>query len=188
MPIEFSCECGKAFKVADEYAGKRSKCTACGKPVVVPAPAPLPAPAVEESAEDAALRALSEGDDPDPAPRTSSSYAGADDAPRRPAPPPPRSEDAGSHAARALAGFSTSKPSEPKEKAKKAKPVRSSYDAPPERGWSPNWLKVGGGALGVLIGGGLLLGGLAAGRFFIWSPIILIVGIFGIINGLLSRS
>ncbi len=184
MPIEFACECGKAFKVADEFAGKRSKCTACGQPVVVPTPPP-PA-AAEESAEDAAMRALLDGDDPTPAPRASNSYAGADDA-RRPAPPPPRNEDAGSHAARALAGSkSATKASEPK--AKKAKPVRSSYDAPAERTWSPNWAKVGGGALGVLIGGGLLIGGLAFGRLFIWSPIIIIVGLFGIINGLLSRN
>lgn len=187
MPIEFACECGKAFKVADEYAGKRTKCPACGQPVVVPTP---PAPPAEEPAdEDAAFRALTDGDDPEPAPRATRSYAGADDTPRRPPPPPPRQEDAGSHAARALAGaMSATKASGPK--AKKARPVSSgsSYDAPPERTWSPNWAKVGGGALGVLLGGGLLIGGLAFGRFFIWSPIIIIVGIFGIINGLLSRS
>jgi hypothetical protein len=186
MPIEFACPCGKAFKVADEYAGKRSKCTACGQPVVVPTP-----PAPEESAEDAALRALTEGDDLEPAPRTTGGYAGggndyAGSAPRRADPPPPPREDAGSHAARALAGStSASKP-------KASKPTKSysgsSYDRPPSRGWSPNWAKVGGGALGVLLGGGLLIGGLAFGRFFIWSPIIIIVGLFGVINGFLSRS
>lgn len=36
MPISFSCECGKAMKVKDEYAGKRAKCPACGQGVVVP--------------------------------------------------------------------------------------------------------------------------------------------------------
>ena len=186
MPIEFACACGKAFKVADEYAGKRSKCTACGQPVLVPQPQPA---AVEEADEDAAVRALLDGDDPEPAPRTGGygGYAGA--APPRAEPPPPPRQDAGSHAARALAASSfTEKATKPK--AKKAKPSSygSSYDAPPERRWSPNWLKVGGGALGVLIGGGLLLGGLAVGRFFIWSPVIIIVGLFGIINGLLSRT
>lgn len=190
MPIEFACDCGKKFKVPDEYAGKRSKCTVCGKAVVVPTLTPA---AVEESAEDAALRALTEGDDPEPAPRTTGGYAGgyssgyAGAASNRPAAPPPPREDAGSYATRALASASTTtKVSKPK--AKKARSSGYGYDEPPHRGWSPNWLKVGGGALGVLIGGGLLLGGLAAGRFFIWSPVIILVGIFGVINGLLSRS
>jgi hypothetical protein len=152
-------------------------------------PTPVATSAEEPTDEDAAFRALIDGDDPEPAPRATRSYAGADDAPRRPAPPPPRQEDAGSHAARTLANsMAATKTSEPK--AKKGRPVSygSSYDAPSERSWSPNWLKVGGGALSVLIGGGLLIGGLAFGRFFIWSPIIIIVGIFGIINGLLNRS
>lgn len=187
MPVEFACECGKSFKVADEYAGKRTKCTACGQPVVVPTPVDAPV-SEDESAEDAALRALTEGDDPEPAPRATRPYAGADDSPR-PAPPPPRREDAGSHAARALAG-AMSYPKAKESKPKKGRPVSygSSYDAPPERTWSPNWAKVGSGVVGVLIGGALLIGGLAFGRFFFWSPIIIIVGIFGIINGLLSRS
>lgn len=184
MPIEFACECGKAFKVADEYAGKRSKCTACGQPVVVPSPSP---PAVaEESAEDAAMRALLDGDDPEPAPRATSSFAGADDSPRRPAPPPPR-DDAGSHAARALAAANVApKPSKEKGKAKKS-PARSSYDGPPDRRWSPNWLKVGGGALAIL--GAIVWFGLGwlAGRIYFYPIFLVFAGIFGIINGLLSR-
>lgn len=183
MPIEFACECGKAFKVADEFAGKRSKCPACGQPVVVPTPPPT-----EESAEDAALRALTEGDDPEPAPRATTSYAGADDAPRRPAPPPPRNEDAGSHAARALAGTkSATKASEPKAK-KKAAPSGYGYDQPPHRGWSPNWLKVGGGVLAIL--GAILWFGIGwlAGRIYFYPIFLVAAGLFGVINGLLSRS
>lgn len=34
--ITFACECGKALRVADEHAGKRSKCPACATPLVVP--------------------------------------------------------------------------------------------------------------------------------------------------------
>jgi hypothetical protein len=187
MPIEFTCECGKAYKVADEYAGKRTKCTACGQPVVVPTP--VATSAEEPTDEDAAFRALIDGDDPDPAPRATRSYAGADDAPRRPAPPPPRQEDAGSHAARTLANsMAATKTSEPK--AKKGRPVSygSSYDHPPERSWSPNWLKVGGGLLSILIGGALLGLRLMTGGFSIWGAGLILIGIFGIINGLLNRS
>jgi hypothetical protein len=49
------------------------------------------------------------------------------------------------------------------------------------------WGRVIGGIVGVLLGCGLLFGGLAFNRFFIWSPIIIIGGIFGIINGLLHK-
>jgi hypothetical protein len=105
---------------------------------------------------------------------------------RRPAPPPPR-DDAGSHAARALAAANVApKPSKEKGKAKKS-PARSSYDAPPHRGWSPNWLKVGGGALAIL--GAIVWFGLGwlAGRIYFYPIFLVFAGIFGIINGLFSR-
>jgi hypothetical protein len=38
MPIQFACPCGRAFKVGDEHAGKRTKCPSCGAAVVVPKP------------------------------------------------------------------------------------------------------------------------------------------------------
>ncbi len=34
--IKFACECGKAYKVPEEYAGKRVKCKNCGETVAVP--------------------------------------------------------------------------------------------------------------------------------------------------------
>jgi hypothetical protein len=59
MPITFNCPgCAKQFKVPDEMAGRSSRCTQCGTPLVVPSPAavaawqpqpvappPMPAPA-----------------------------------------------------------------------------------------------------------------------------------------------
>jgi hypothetical protein len=180
MPIEFACECGKKFKVADEYAGKRSKCTACGQPVVVPMPAPVPS-ADSPTDEDAAFRALTEGDDSEPAPRTTGGYAGAaPPAPRRAEPPPSARDTAHDMRARTT---EMPKPSKPK------KPTyRSSYDAPPERRWSPNWMKVGGGALAVVGGLVWLLVGMAAGYIYFYPFFLIPAGIFGIINGLLSRS
>ena len=39
MPIIVSCECGRQKRVPDDYAGKKVKCSACGKPQIVTAPA-----------------------------------------------------------------------------------------------------------------------------------------------------
>ena len=45
MPIDVTCRCGARFRVKDEWAGRRAKCTKCGGVVSFPAkaaPAPLP--------------------------------------------------------------------------------------------------------------------------------------------------
>ena len=173
MPIEFSCECGKGFKVADEFAGKRTKCTACGKPVVVPTPA-----AVEESAEDAALRALTEGDGPEPAPRAASSYAS------RPEPAPPRPV---SPSAVARPQASTARKDPP--------PTYRSTTAPAKSQSSPNWAKVIGGvvmaALGVVIGVGAVALLLSGGRVSVWLLIVPVLFIlaspFFVIDGFRDR-
>jgi hypothetical protein len=36
MPIQFACQCGKSLRAADEHAGKRAKCNACGQVVTIP--------------------------------------------------------------------------------------------------------------------------------------------------------
>ncbi|MFP6675334.1 MAG: DUF805 domain-containing protein [Pirellulaceae bacterium] len=38
MTINASCSCGKTFRVKDELAGKKVKCSTCGQPFTVPAP------------------------------------------------------------------------------------------------------------------------------------------------------
>jgi hypothetical protein len=53
MPIQFKCACGKQLRTADENAGKRLKCPACGQPV----PVPKTAAAVKSTAPDAPPRA-----------------------------------------------------------------------------------------------------------------------------------
>ncbi len=47
MSIEVSCECGKRFRVGDQFAGKRGRCKACGRTVTVPAAAEAPAQPLE---------------------------------------------------------------------------------------------------------------------------------------------
>jgi hypothetical protein len=34
--IKFSCDCGKAYKVQEEFAGKKVRCKQCGESIVVP--------------------------------------------------------------------------------------------------------------------------------------------------------
>lgn len=36
MPLEVTCSCGKQYRVGDELAGKRIRCSACGQAVLVP--------------------------------------------------------------------------------------------------------------------------------------------------------
>ena len=45
MKIEFSCECGKRFRVEDEHAGKKAKCSECGSILHIPVPGPSEQPA-----------------------------------------------------------------------------------------------------------------------------------------------
>src|SRR4051794_7084802 len=40
MPIDLRCPCGRNATVANEHAGKRAKCPACGRIMIVPAPSP----------------------------------------------------------------------------------------------------------------------------------------------------
>jgi len=36
MPVSFKCECGKALRVKDEFAGKKVKCPSCNQVIVTP--------------------------------------------------------------------------------------------------------------------------------------------------------
>lgn len=38
MPITVTCTCGKKFRTADANAGKKAKCSGCGKTIVIPQP------------------------------------------------------------------------------------------------------------------------------------------------------
>ncbi len=177
MPIAFACDCGKTFKVPDDYAGKRTKCPACQQALVVPTPQPEPQAVTTESAEDAAFRALSEGPEPEPL------------APDWRTPTGTSSPSTNTISNNSYANKTVSE-EKPKTKSKPSKPKVGAYSDPyasREPRWQINWGVFLGGLLGFLLGAGLLFGGLAAGRFFIWSPIILIGGIIGMINGILNK-
>lgn len=46
MPIQVRCECGKSLQAKDEFAGRKVKCSQCGKILRIPAPADRGNPAV----------------------------------------------------------------------------------------------------------------------------------------------
>src|ERR1039458_5799030 len=43
MSILVSCQCGKRFKTADQYAGKKTRCPGCGVALTIPAAPSAPA-------------------------------------------------------------------------------------------------------------------------------------------------
>lgn len=73
MPITFACPCGKLFRVAEEWAGKRVRCKTCGDTIIVPEPdedpeEPTPAanetPAVHEAEEAKPARGRRQAEEP----------------------------------------------------------------------------------------------------------------------------
>jgi DNA-directed RNA polymerase subunit RPC12/RpoP len=49
MAIVFHCECGKELRSKDDFAGKRTKCPACGAAILIPVPVKAePAKAAEK--------------------------------------------------------------------------------------------------------------------------------------------
>src|SRR5687768_8827576 len=78
MAIMFRCACGKVMQAKEEFAGKKVKCSECGKVLLIPTP-PDKAPAIAA------------GPPPAPPPRTA------------PLPPPPMESREGFQAERPAA-------------------------------------------------------------------------------------
>ena len=169
MPIAFSCPCGKQFQVADDFAGKRTKCTGCGGPLTVPNPPPAE-PAEDECevvddplpvAKAAPVRAVAA---PPPA-----SKLGASRWADKPAPRPVADDDE-----------EDDRPAKPKKKKKKHRTSESS----------------GGGVTvsgGVVAGLFMMLGavvwlvvGLYFGWLFFYPPVLFIIGLISLIKGLMG--
>ena len=185
MTIEFFCACGKKLGVADTHAGKRVKCPVCLEPVTVPEPQAHPVP--ELSAEDAAFQALMAAPDPEPAKPTAVRPTRPESAGERPPAPPPPPYRGHAPSERTLSGFDAPEP--PQARREKRRPRRDHPEYDDERRpWialSPGLL---GGIAGMLVGGGLLLVGLLAGRIIIWSVVIFALGFIATVKGVLGYS
>jgi hypothetical protein len=161
MSISFACECGKNFGVRDEFAGKRTKCPACGSALTVPTPATEPQTAPELSDEDKAFRALAEAPEPEPAavqPRAPA-YTASSFERSPPASPPPAPI-----------------PSARKPKLRKASPEEREARKYRQRQHDPDRAR----KILYMIGGVLMiLGGGALGYFSIAEGISIRGGLFG---------
>jgi hypothetical protein len=139
MSIQFACECGKQFSVKDEFAGKRTKCPACGGALTVPMPATEPD---DLSEEDKAFRALEEAPDAEPGYRaTASDYDRPAAAPAGPAIPSAKKPK-------------LKKPSKEEREARKHREPREPRQHDPDR--AKKILYMIGGVVMILIGVGLV--------------------------------
>lgn len=159
MTIAFDCGCGKAFRVPDEHAGKRTKCPACGAALTVPAP-----PA---SAEDDAFRLLEAAEAPERPARAAPPPAPSNwSAPSRPAAPPPHP------------------PPAPTPKVKPRTARRSRED----RGGGGFQIAlspvVAGGLGSMVLGAGWFFFALSNNRISLYAPVIFVFGLIAVVRGL----
>ena len=206
--IRFQCDCGKAFNVPDEQAGKRGKCSACGnmmripggpplaKPIASPAPAaPARKPASPAPAASSPPRARAvshEEDEPnfshlydldEPAsPGASTARGPACPNCTNPLPSPDSVfcvECGYNLKTRKLSTFDESKPDKPRRKKRKSS---SGIDFSSRLTSS----KVAGGALSLVGGSAWLIAGLTINRIYFYPFFLIIGGLVGIITGLIS--
>lgn len=170
MPIPVRCSCGRSYQLRDDLAGKRVRCAGCQEPITVPRPDAV------RDAEDQALQALL-AEEPTPT------------APKRSMPgtrPPAEDEEA----RRAVRPAGPAAPSWSKEaRGDKPRKRKRSLDEPYE--------STGGGiavhreiVAGILMMVGAAVWfflGLAANRFFIYPPILFVLGIAAVIRGFTQR-
>lgn len=173
MPIAFACTCGKGFQVKDEFAGKRTKCPACGAALTVPTAQALePPPSTSQKAgtdEDEAYQLLSEG--PEPAPSASAQWNRPTEpvfsAPARPAPPPPPV------------------PPPAPRKVRTTRAVDRTRSRRPAIAISPGIL----GGLGAMLFAVIwFVLGLSVNRIYFYPPIMFVFGLVAVVRGLLGYS
>ncbi len=183
MPITFECTCGKMFQVADHFAGKRTKCTACASPLTVPQPQPISEPEDEGyEVVDERSYAIAEPARPEPARPLPVAKAAAKSPPVQPSP----------LGASRWAEKPVAKPSieeEDDEDDRPSRPRRKKRRRPRPDSSS------GGGVNGGAVGAGLFIMfiavvwfvvGLYAGWIFFYPPILFVIGIISLVKGLMG--
>jgi hypothetical protein len=171
MAISFECSCGKQFTVKEEFAGKRTKCPACG--------AALTVPASSSSAEDEAFRLLQASDESDVSDepsRPSRPDRGGEVQPGRPEPPP-----------------SSPTPLTPPRSAPKPPPVKRGPSYQPREEADPGGFRislspaVAGGLASMAIAAMWFGLGLTADRIYIYPPILFVLGLVAVVKGVLGH-
>ena len=169
MPITFGCGCGRQFAVAEEFAGKRTKCPACGSALTVPA---APAPDSPASGEDEAYRMLVEGaEESEPAPSAARRDPPPDDYSPRPAESSPVPV------------------APPKRKRGPRIATRRSRESGRSYGGGIHISPAVLGGFGSMALAAVWFGlGLAANRVFFYPPILFLFGFVAVVRGLLGYS
>ena len=190
MPIEFDCPCGKALRVADEHAGRKVKCPACGVVGYVPEPEPQfevvedePASPPPAKAAPAKKSAWDDDDEDDRGYSVAKSKRGADEddedeKPKKKALPNFRE------------GSGRDDDDDEDEKPKKKKKKKRRRPPPPEEtsGRSFEGGVINGGVgIGILAMVGAVVWfvvGLANDIIFFYPPILFIIGLVAFFKGL----
>jgi predicted Zn finger-like uncharacterized protein len=172
MSIQAQCPCGKSYHVKDELAGRKVRCAKCGAVIAVP----VPEPASDGEVDDQALQFLLTTDAPKPKPsRPAESEKAVQAEPPRPAPkPPPRS-----------VAFEPAKPEPARPRPRKERPPREEESGRRRLVISPGIIT------GVLMMVGAVVWfvlGLLGNRFFIYPPIMFVLGLVAVIKGLLGHA
>jgi hypothetical protein len=177
MTIAFKCECGRTFRTADEFAGRKTTCPVCGVQITVPAPEgvahaappPLPSPG--------AAQRWAPVDEAPPAPGYDRQSEEVAPIPRRPAAAPPRRSEFDGIDRDDGRGPGLSRTVNNRDFDRFRKP------APASSGWTDK---------GVLAGIAMMIGaivwffgaGLLFDLWFFYPPILFIVGLVCFIKGL----
>ncbi len=174
MPIELSCDCGRALRLKDNLAGKKIRCPDCQSVLSVPAQS--------DDSHDPGFEVLpdNEGHE-DSSPRRSRRSAIRTEPPEvLPArrrdeedePPPPRRRD------------DDDEPPRPRRPKRSREIKRRSPAVSFEQGWfgSVN-AGVIGGILMMVIAVVWFIAGLMGGYIFFYPPILFVVGIIAIVKG-----
>lgn len=180
MPIQTECDCGKTYRVKDELAGKRFRCTECGTTVRIPQPEeePLEVSLAEEPPR-RRVRVRDEEDTPRPARRDLASRRvreeEEEDRPVRRRPSRREEDD-------------DTDPDTSIKKKKKKRRATASAGGSSGGGFTTTLGPIVGGLL-MMIGGAVwFFAGLAANRIFFYAPVLCVLGLVSLIKGLTGEA
>jgi len=176
MPIQVTCDCGRSFRVKDELAGRKLRCTGCQSvlsvpPAAAPQAAP-PQPATPRDVDEEALNILlTETPGAVVSRRAESSRS---EAPSRPAGDP--------------ASITASRPKPPVPRPVLPTPSKS---RPAPKDSEPKWSMPSISVNPSIITGALMMlgaavwffAGLAAGFIYFYPPVLFVLGIGAVIRG-----
>jgi hypothetical protein len=182
MPIQTTCPCGKAYRVKDELAGKRIRCSACRAVVEVPRPQR------KTEVEEETLELVLLEDDPEPGPANPAPSAAIQAEPpplpwERAEPtqavPPPLPPPA----PRARVAELEPEPRRPRRKRRRS----LGSDRYQSSGFGINPFIVSGFA--IMFGAVLWFGaGFALGRILFYPPVLFLLGFITVMKGLMGYS